>query len=195
MEELLEEEKIAVDDAVAILRNKEGLDNKDIGFGNEKALNQLIAHHGIVFKPESGQVWVSSNPYQLGEFVAYDLNDIFADRDGNPSTTSLSDSDLNIPKDPFIQTQEYRDYEAYRVLEREVERALANKESIAHETLEALQRKNPEYWKAYYLTGKYYLQKKYNAAAKRLFELALTKEITTLPDRQRIEKHIEKLSK
>lgn len=195
MEELLEEEKIAVDDAVAILRNKEGLDNKDIGFGNEKALNQLIAHHGIVFKPESGQVWVSSNPYQLGEFVAYDLNDIFADRDGNPSTTSLSDSDLNIAKDPFIQTQEYRDYEAYRVLEREVERALANKESIAHETLEALQRKNPEYWKAYYLTGKYYLQKKYNAAAKRLFELALTKEITTLPDRQRIEKHIEKLSK
>lgn len=195
MEELLEEEKIAVDDAVAILRNKEGLDNKDIGFGNEKALNQLIAHHGIVFKPESGQVWVSSNPYQLGEFVAYDLNDIFADRDGNPSTTSLSDSDLNIPKDPFIQTQEYRDYEAYRVLEREVERALANKESIANETLEALQRKNPEYWKAYYLTGKYYLQKKYNAAAKRFFELALTKEITTLPDRQRIEKHIEKLSK
>lgn len=195
MEELLEEEKITVDDAVAILRNKKGLEDKEIGFGNEKALNQLIAHHGIVFKPESGQVWVSSNPYQLGEFVAYDLNDIFADRDGNPSTTSLSDSDLNIPKDPFIQTQEYRDYEAYRVLEREVERALANKESIANETLEALQRKNPEYWKAYYLTGKYYLQKKYNAAAKRFFELALTKEITTLPDRQRIEKHIEKLSK
>lgn len=195
MEELLEEEKITVDDAVAILRNKKGLEDKEIGFGNEKALNQLIAHHGIVFKPESGQVWVSSNPYQLGEFVAYDLNDIFADRDGNPSTTSLSDSDLNIPKDPFIQTQEYRDYEAYRVLEREVERALANKESIANETLEALQRKNPEYWKAYYLTGKYYLQKKYNAAAKRFYELALTKEITTLPDRQRIEKHIEKLSK
>jgi len=195
MEELLEEEKITVDDAVAILRNKKGLEDKEIGFGNEKALNQLIAHHGIVFKPESGQVWVSSNPYQLGEFVAYDLNDIFADRDGNPSTTSLSDSDLNIPKDPFIQTQENRDYEAYRVLEREVERALANKESIANETLEALQRKNLEYWKAYYLTGKYYLQKKYNAAAKRFFELALTKEITTLPDRQRIEKHIEKLSK
>src|SRR5690554_3428308 len=134
MEELLEEEKITVDDAVAILRNKKGLEDKEIGFGNEKALNQLIAHHGIVFKPESGQVWVSSNPYQLGEFVAYDLNDIFADRDGNPSTTSLSDSDLNIPKDPFIQTQEYHDYEAYRVLEREVERALANKESIANET-------------------------------------------------------------
>ena len=121
--------------------------------------------------------------------------DIFADRDGNPATTSLSDSDFNIPKDPFIQTQEYRNYEDYRKLEREVERALANKETIAHETLEALHDKNPEYWKAYYLTGKYYLQKKYNAAAKRLFEQALTKEITTLPDRQRIEKHIEKLSK
>ncbi len=53
MEELISEEnKLDVPDAVAILRNKKGLDEREIGFGNEKALNQLLAHHGIVFKPE-----------------------------------------------------------------------------------------------------------------------------------------------
>ena len=44
-----------------------------------KALNQLLAHHGIVFKPEELMAWVSSNPYQLGEFVAYDLKEIFSE--------------------------------------------------------------------------------------------------------------------
>ena len=34
--------------AVEILRNKEGLNKDSIGYGNEKALNQLLAHHGVV---------------------------------------------------------------------------------------------------------------------------------------------------
>jgi hypothetical protein len=81
MEELIEEtEKLNPSEAIAILRNKNGLDDASIGFGNEKALNQLLAHHGIVFKPEELKVWVSTNPYQLGEFVAYDLNEVFSNR-------------------------------------------------------------------------------------------------------------------
>src|SRR5690606_33764335 len=60
MEALLNNtQKLTVKDAISILRNKEGLENKSIGYGNEKALNQLRAHHGIVFKPEARQVWVS----------------------------------------------------------------------------------------------------------------------------------------
>ena len=194
MEELIsEEEKLDVADAVAILRNKKGLDDKEIGFGNEKALNQLLAHHGIVFKPESRRVWVSSNPYQLGEFVEYDLDDIFKNREGNPATKSISNSIGNIPTDPFVNSKEYKNYEEYRILEREVEAAIENGETISAEKLSALQQKNPEYWKAYYLTGKYYFEKKYDAAAKIAFEKALTKEITTVPDRERIEEFLQKL--
>jgi len=196
MEELiLENKKMNVDDAVAILRNKNGLDNKEIGFGNEKALNQLLAHHGIVFKPESKKVWVSSNPYQLGEFVEYDLNKIFGNREGILSMTTLSSPQGNISEDPFVHSKEYKDYEAYRILEREVEVAIIKGESISPETLSALQEKNPEYWKTYYLIGKYYFGKNYKAAAKNSFEIALTKEITTLPDRERIEKYLRKLKR
>ncbi len=196
MEELIsEDEKLNVDDAVSILRNKKGLDNKEIGFGNEKALNQLLAHHGIVFKPESRKVWVSSNPYQLGEFVEYDLNEIFKNRNGNPATKTISTPKGNVAEDPFVYSKQFRDYEEYRVLEREVEAAIENNEMVSAETLSALQQKNSEYWKAYYLTGKYYFQKKYDAAAKKAFETALTKEITTVPDKERIEKYIQKLNK
>lgn len=194
MEELIsEEEKLNVDDGIAILRNKKGLDNKEIGFGNEKALNQLLAHHGIVFKPESGKVWVSSNPYQLGEFVEYDLNEVFRNREGNPAMVSVSNTKGNIAEDPFVYSKEYKDYEEYRILERKVENSIAEKESISPETILALQQKNPDYWKAYYLTGKYYFGKKYDAAAKSAFEKALTKEITTVPDRKNIEKYLRKL--
>lgn len=194
MEELIsEEEKLNVPDAVSILRNKKGLDNKEIGFGNEKALNQLLAHHGIVFKPESRKVWVSSNPYQLGEFVEYDLDEIFTNREGNPATTTISNPIGNIPEDPFLHSNQFKDYEEYRVLEREVEAAIKNKQTLSPETLSKLQNKNPEYWKAYYLTGMYYFGKKYNAAARNAFEMALTKEITTVPDRKKIEEFLHKL--
>ncbi|WP_310992919.1 C45 family peptidase [Aequorivita marina] len=194
MDELISEyKKLDVPDAVSILRNKKGLADTDIGFGNEKALNQLLAHHGIVFKPESRKVWISSNPYQLGEFVEYDLNEAFSNREGNPSMTTLSNPKGTIPEDPFIHSKEYKNYEAYRILEREVEAAIENKETISPEKLSALQQKNPEYWKAYYLTGKYYFEKNYNAAAKTAFEKALTKEITTVPDKERIKKYLKKL--
>ena len=47
---------------------KKGLHNADIGMGNEKAINQLIAHHSIVFEPKKLLVWVSTSPWQLGEY-------------------------------------------------------------------------------------------------------------------------------
>ena len=195
MQELIsEKEKIDVKDAVSILRNKKGLGNKEIGFGNEKALNQLLAHHGIVFKPESKKVWVSSNPYQLGEFVEYDLDEIFMNREDNPAITSVSNGNGNIPEDKFIHSKEFKDYQEYRVLERKLEKAISQKETLSPEIISALKQKNPEYWKAYYLIGKYYFGKKYDAAAKLAFEKALTKEITTITDRQTIKKYLRKLN-
>ena len=51
LEELLEEQTIVTPHVAAdILRNTKGLNDNSIGFGNEKALNQLLAHHAIIFK-------------------------------------------------------------------------------------------------------------------------------------------------
>ncbi len=81
MTELLaEQDKVNPVKAAAIMRNKEGLEDALLGYGNEKAINQLLAHHSVLFKPEQKLVWVSANPYQLGEYVAYDLNSYFWQR-------------------------------------------------------------------------------------------------------------------
>jgi len=68
LSQLLQENgKNTVEKTIAILRDHEGINNADIGLGNEKALNQFIAHHSIVFEPEKLKVWVSHHPWQLGE--------------------------------------------------------------------------------------------------------------------------------
>lgn len=192
LEELLgEHRKITPEIAVGILRNKDGLHDKKIGYGNEKALNQLLAHHGVVFKPEQRLAWVSSNPYQLGEFVAYDLNTVF-NRYKNDNPASVSVDSLAIAEDPFLYTKAYRNYEKYRQLKKKVQYHIQNKKSIAPETLRELRESNPDLWEVHYLIGKYYYQKKYYKAALPAFREAASKEVTTVPDREMLNRYIRK---
>ncbi len=202
MQELLSEEsKLNVSSAVAILRNKEGLNEKPIGYGNEKALNQLLAHHGIVFKPEDLQVWVSSNPYQLGEFVAYDLNKIFNGiKKGRQikveqSQNLLSSKNLKIKKDAFVVSKAFADYQKYRELRTKVLAAIHQQHKIDYTLLSEMQKSNPEYWEAYYISGKYLYENEYYTAALEAFTIANTKEITTLTDKENISKYIKKLKR
>lgn len=178
--------------AVSVLRNTKGLNDKDIGYGNEKALNQLLAHHGIVFKPEELKVWVSASPYQLGEFVAYDLNTVFNESDDNSSQGTLSNQALTIDKDPFFETEAYRNYETYRTLEQKIKSAFKNNEPINENELHKLSALNPKYWKAYYLAGLYFYENKNYSEALTNFEKALSKEIPTRPDAEKVAKYIKK---
>ncbi|HEY6143024.1 MAG TPA: C45 family peptidase [Flavobacterium sp.] len=183
--------KIAAD----ILRNKEGLNNLPLGYGNEKALNQLIAHHGIIFKPKDRLVWVSANPYQLGEFVCYDLNKIFKNRNPKDSIISLQEENLNIPKDAFLETAEYINYEKFRVEDRKMDTFLKNKNDLPLDFAKNYQSLNPDYWVVYYKIGLYFYQKKSYQLAKEQFEKALTKEITTLPEKEEIQKYLKKIKR
>lgn len=193
MEELLQEtEKMTPEKVVTLLRDREGLDEKQIGYGNEKALNQMLAHHGIVFQPEDLLVWVSSSPYQMGEFVAYDLNEIFSL--GNSDLKSLAKTELNIVKDPFLETEAYKNYEQYRLLRDKIQNAISKENHLEQSLLKEFTALNPIFWEGHYLVGKYNLEKGYDKLALRAFLEAETKEITTLPDREMIEKHIKKLN-
>lgn len=200
MEELLDEsEKVTPAEAVKILRDKNGLKDKSIGFGNEKALNQLLAHHGIVFKPKQKLVWISANPYQLGEFVCYDLNQVFGHKIENNSENrilkTMAQTELNIAKDSFLDTKEYADYEKFRIKNREFDQALNDKIELSEEYISEFKKLNPELWVVYYKIGKYYQEKKQFQKALDNFETALTKEITTLPDRKEVEKQLKKVKR
>ena len=195
LEELLEEQTIVTPKVAAdILRNTKGLNDKSIGFGNEKALNQLLAHHAIIFKPEERLVWVSSNPYQLGAFTAYDLNKIFTQAPKNSGAISLQETNLLIEKDSFLYSKAYKNYQNYRTLSAQVSLAIDNKEDISPETIKELQASNPDFWEVYYLAAQYYEQKGYDKAAILAYEKALTKEVTTLTDREAIQERLKKLN-
>lgn len=186
---------IDVNIAAAILRDKEGIDGVKIGYGNEKALNQLLAHHGVIFKPEQRLVWVSSNPYQLGEFVCYDLKKIFKKRNTNETLVSLQEEDLNIPKDGFLETREYENYENFRADDRKMDYILKSKKDLPNDFAEKYQSLNQNYWIVYYKVGLYLFRKKEYKLAQKQFEIALTKEITTLSEKLEIVKYLKKLER
>ncbi len=194
MTELLAEaDKVNPVKAAAIMRNTKGLNDEALGYGNEKAINQLLAHHSVIFKPEQRLVWVSANPYVLGEYVAYDLKEIFSQSHSN-NKKSLAKEGLNIPEDPFVHTQAFRNYEEFRRQDRVIDHAIAEKEDLPRNFIKNYQSLNPDYWKVYYSVGKYYYNKGYYAAAKAEFEKALRTEIVTLSLKQNTEGYIRKIN-
>lgn len=195
MQELLSEnKKINPEIASEILRDKNGLNNIPLGFGNEKALNQLLAHHGIIFKPKEKLVWVSANPFQLGEFVCYNLDSIFNGKKTN-TAISFEQENLNIAKDPFIKTEAFQNYKKFKEENHQMDLYLKKEETISLEFIQHYQSLNPDYWVVYYKAGLYFYQKKQFRAAQINFEKALTKEITTAPEKAKIEKYLKKLKR
>ena len=194
LQELLQEnKKLNPEKMASILRDKSGLKGEKIGYGNEKAINQLLAHHAVIFSPQKKLVWVSANPYQLGEFVCYDLNEIFSDQ--RLKNGKFSKSELNIPKDPFLDSEEYKNYEHYKRMSSEVNKAIDGEIVITSDSLSYYQSLNPDFWLVYYQAGKYYYNAKEYSKAKIEFEKALTKEITTIPDKKNVEKYLYKTNK
>jgi predicted choloylglycine hydrolase len=195
MQELFAENpKINPKVASEILRNKDGLQNMALGYGNEKALNQLMAHHGIIFRPKEKLVWVSANPYQLGEFVCYNLDSIFKKMNTKP-IGSFQQENLNIAKDPFLTTVAYKNYKDFRIEDNKIDLYLKNKATIGTEFIQQYQSLNPDYWVVYYKAGLYFYQKKEYQLSQANFEKALTKEITTVPDKTAIEKYLKKIKR
>ncbi len=137
--------KNTLQQTVSILRDRMGMENTDIGLGNEKAINQLIAHHSIIFEPQKKLVWVSTGPWQLGEFVCYDLNKVFSLK-GMKSNQEISDSRLNIPADSFLLTDQYRLFLDFRRYKKEIsEGKEVNPDSLI--------KSNPNFYQAYQLAG------------------------------------------
>ncbi|MBC6999291.1 C45 family peptidase [Cytophaga sp. FL35] len=196
MEELLAQTpKVTPRSAVDILRNREGLDDELIGYGNEKALNQLLAHHGIVFQPEELKVWVSSNPFQLGEFVSYDLNEVFSSEKQADKISTVNNAEKTIAADPFENSLAFKHYQRYRKLKTEISQAIAEKKNVEQGQLSNLIALNPNFWESHYTVGRYYQEKGYLRLALESFKKAQQMEVTTVPDLENIQKRIKKLER
>lgn len=185
--QLLDENgKNSVQKTINILRDQKGINGANIGMGNEKAINQLIAHHSVVFEPKKLIVWVSTSPWQLGQYVAYDLKKIFA-LHGLKDNHEIIDSSLTIAPDSFLLTQAYKNFIVFRTLKQRI--LDGGKVDV-----DSLIASNPEFYNTYVLAGDYlYKQKNYSAALHN-YQVALTKVIATKQEEEHIRKQIRKIN-
>lgn len=187
MELLNVEGKNTVQKTVEILRDRDGLHGEDIGMGNEKALNQLIAHHSVVFEPQKLLVWVSTSPWQLGQFVAYDLKKIFAMK-GMQTDHEIIDNALTIKPDPFLNTRAYRNFITYRTLKQKAyDGGVINPDSVVAS--------NPQFYHAYVIAGDYSFKHSDYKKALGYYKTALTKVVATVNEQNYIKKQVEKCTK
>lgn len=183
--------KISVKDAAAILRNQKGIDGKNIGMGNEKALNQLIAHHSVIFKPAKLQVWVSTNPFQLGQYVCYDLNKVFAEAPGLKTKKELYEKELNVPADSFLYSKEYKHFKRWKLMKEAFQIAHKYKFEISEmNTILNFIIYNNNYWETYSILGNYHKDQKMYEHAIGYYKQALKHEITTLQDLEEVKTHL-----
>ncbi|HRQ51884.1 MAG TPA: peptidase C45, partial [Agriterribacter sp.] len=152
-----------------------------------KVLNQLIAHHAIVFEPQKLLVWVSTAPWQLGEFVAYDLNTVFA-LHGLQENREIYDSALTVAADTFLLGRQYENFEKYR----EYRHRIAGGETVNTDSLVA---SNPQFYHAYVLAGDYCFKRGQFDRAIKYYGQALTKEIATKQEENYIRQQVADIQK
>lgn len=179
--------------AAEILRDQRGLDGKNIGMANEKAINQLIAHHSVIFMPSELKMWVSTNPYQLGKYVAYDLNKVFnTDVINSKNNTELYLQQLTIPADTFLFSPDYIKFETYRKIKSILSELIKRPwiKEIQPDVIDSFISLNPGYFFVYSLAGDYYMSRNIYNKAEQYYKMALEKEITTSDDVRHIKEKL-----
>ena len=167
--------------AAKILRNQLGINDKNIGLTNEKSINQLIAHHSVIIKPEDGLIWVSTQPFQLGKYYCYDLNKVFEVAARLKEKKEIYETNKTIPEDPFIYSKQFADYTNFKKIKNYIHYCTKSEFNlIVNETvIKNFIATNPESYYTYQIIGDYY--KKTGELDKAVFNynIALTKEVAT----------------
>ena len=196
VQELMAQNRVLnVQNVAKILRDQKGLNDKNIGMGNEKAVNQLIAHHSIIFKPEELKVWISTSPLQLGEYICYDLNEVFNQADSIVQNSVLYEPNLTIAKDTFLTSGKYQDFMRYKEIRDRIQtaikagRKIEGEDFLFNEFIEL----NPEFFETYVSIGNYFNHFNVNNKALSAYQKALTKEIPNIYQRESILSKIEEL--
>ena len=189
MEALLDaEDTLDATSAVMILRDRKGPDGSDVGMGNPMSINQLIAHHGIVFQPEKRRVWVSSYPYQEGAFVCYDITTVFSRCATNSVTGPVHEEALTIAADPFLTSPAMQEHVLFARLHSEIhDHVLAGKPyRLSTEDEAAFIASNPRSYLTFADLGDLYRSRKECAKAILFYTQALERTVASEAERQRI---------
>jgi isopenicillin-N N-acyltransferase like protein len=179
--------KMDVIHASAVLRDQRTLGDSIAGMGNQLAINQLIAHHSVIFKPDSLIVWVSTAPWQLGRYVAYDLKKIFKLGIKDICTyQEIYSASLTIPADSFLQSPDYRNYLVYQQMTRQIKQIRSIKGSLPEGFEKKYRQSNPALYLTYVNLGDYFGDKKDYKMAALYYSLALHCKLPGLDERDKL---------
>lgn len=198
MEQLLARHTSFTPESVAsVLRDQNGLNDRKIGLTNEKGINQLIAHHSIIFKPEQGLVWISTSPYQLGKYVCYDLNKVFAEAPALKADKELQEQDKTIAADSFLVSKEYQNFLLFKKIKHYIQFCTKSRFDLCvqDQFLKAFEHSNPNSYFTYWILGDYYAKIKDKNLALKNYNEALSKEIATQKEADKIKELIVELTK
>ncbi|MBL4593313.1 MAG: peptidase C45 [Flavobacteriales bacterium] len=173
--------------AISILRNKEGVNDEFVGYGNPKSLNQLIAHHGIIFKPHQRQFWISTPPYQLGEFIGYDLNVVF---NGDKDFSNIDS--LTVKADAFLGSVNHKKYEVYKKIKQGIQKyvMIGIPFSMSSENEEKFIQTNPNSYITYMVLGDLYQKNKIHSKAIEYYTKALSYSVASIDEENIIKGNI-----
>lgn len=172
-------QSISINEVAHILRDRNGLDGDTLGMGNEKAINQLIAHHSVIFSPTDLKVWVSSAPYALGTYVGYDLTEVF---------NGTNNDSLIIKADTFLTTPEYKKYEQFLKIKEQIQAYLfkGGEAFLTDDNISTFIKSNPDSYLTYFYLGDYMKAIKNWNAAITYYKIGLTKNIARTSERQHL---------
>lgn len=182
--------KMNIIKAASILRNQLGVNNDSLGFGNEKAINQLIAHHSIIFKPGTLQIWVSTSPFQLGSYIAYDLNKIF--KLNTFPLKDLNEDNMTIAPDPFLYSEDFIKFKKFDKMRKRLKKCMDdnNISWITENTIKEFISCNPKYYEVYSISGDLYRKMNKLSEARKYYSEALSKEIPYLKESEKIKEKL-----
>ena len=191
MNELIEKEKpLNFTSSAKILRDKGGKNDQNIGLGNPRSINQLIAYHSVIFKPKAKKIWISTYPYQLGEYICYDLNKVF-----NPSGSFSFEKEFTISKDKFLNTPKYKSLAIFRTQKEAITKhVMFGKElDLSSAEINSFIKSNPESYETYFNLGRYFYAKGNKTKALEMYETSLTKVVASKAEKISIENEIKDL--
>lgn len=98
-------------DAAALLRDRQGANGAALELGDRRAINALIATHGVIMQAGERRLWVREAPHLLGQFRAFDLRRVLAD-DYDPASDASASEPL--PADPLLSSGDYSAWKSQR---------------------------------------------------------------------------------
>jgi hypothetical protein len=147
-------EHVTVPALAGLVRDKRGLNDVDLGYGNRNAIDGLIACHAVVMDVTAGEMWAAAWPNAEGKFVGVDVMGMLKGAAGNAAMEAEA-SPAEVPAAAMMEDGTWERVERARAAAEEAERALrAGDAARAQKLAEAVVRDNPRFYLGHELRGR-----------------------------------------